>query len=92
MGSSTTDYNVTDLYSFVKKYDKEFTPGRKVHRALLNKDGTPKILYHNTNSDFTEFDTNMSGRNQGKTHGDGIYLSSNPTVLSTDPMLKIQKP
>lgn len=42
----------------------------------VNRDGSPKILYHRTNADFTVFDIDRSGTNQGKTHGDGIYLST----------------
>ena len=33
---------VSQLYEFVKKYDKGFTPGREVSQEVLNKDGTPK--------------------------------------------------
>ena len=47
--------------------------------AVVNKDGTPKVVYHYTNGDFTVFNTDASGSNQGKTHGDGIYVSTNPT-------------
>lgn len=42
----------------------------------VNNDGSPRILYHRTNADFTVFDIDRSGTNQGKTHGDGIYLST----------------
>ena len=48
---------------------------------VVNKDGTPKVVYHNTNARFTVFDTTKSGSNQGKTHGDGIYLSTNPYLF-----------
>ena len=37
-------------------------------------------MYHRTNSTFTVFDTSKSGSNQGKTHGDGIYLSTSRKV------------
>lgn len=46
---------------------------------VVNKDGTPRIVYHYTNGDFTVFNTDASGSNQGKTHGDGIYVSTSPT-------------
>lgn len=42
--------SVSDLYSFVKQYDKDFHPGKNVNSALLNKNGTPKVLYHRTNN------------------------------------------
>ncbi len=48
----------------------------------VNRDGTPKVLYHYTDNVFSIFDISRSGANQGKTHGDGIYLSSNPNEFS----------
>lgn len=48
----------------------------------MNRDGTPKVLYHYTDNVFSIFDISRSGANQGKTHGDGIYLSSNPNEFS----------
>ena len=48
----------------------------------VNKDGSPRILYHWTSEDFTVFDLERSGNNQGNTHGDGIYLSSDPNEFS----------
>ncbi len=48
----------------------------------VNRDGTPKMLYHYTDNVFSIFDISRSGANQGKTHGDGIYLSSNPNEFS----------
>ena len=79
-GSSTI--TVSDLYSFVKRFDKDFTAAHEVNPALLNEDGTPKVLYHYTDNVFSIFDISRSGANQGKTHGDGIYLSSNPNEFS----------
>lgn len=54
--SSTIKYTVADLYEFVKAYDKDFTSAPTVNVAMLNEDGTPKILYHGTDADFTVFD------------------------------------
>ena len=82
MSSSTIKYTVADLYGFVKAYDKDFTPAPPASTELLNEDGTPRGLYHWINSDFTVFDTGRSGSNQGKTHGDGIYLSASPNEFS----------
>ena len=39
---------ISDLYKLVKTYDKSFTPGKEVHPALLNEDGTPRVFYHGT--------------------------------------------
>lgn len=82
MGSPTTDYTVADILSLGKTYDKDFHLGKAVNPALLNRDGTPRIVYHYTDEDFTVFEIGRSGSNQGKTHGDGIYVSTNPTEFS----------
>lgn len=73
---STTDYSISDLYSFVKRYDKDFTPAREVSSALLNADGTPKIFYHGTKANFTEF--LLQGEAKfGRALGDGFYFTPN---------------
>ena len=43
------------MYSLVKTYDKDFTAAHDVSPELLNEDGTPKVFYHGTMYDFTEF-------------------------------------
>lgn len=77
MSDTGSTISISDLYSLVKSNDKNFKeiPASKV----VNKDGTPKVVYHYTNGDFTVFNTDASGSNQGKTHGDGIYVSTSPT-------------
>lgn len=57
MRSSTTDYTISDLYGFVKKYDKDFKAGKEVNSDFINDDGTPKTFYHGAkkNGGFTEF-------------------------------------
>ena len=54
---SATQNSISDLYSLVKNYDKDFHPGNPVHPSLLNKDGTPKKFYHGAkkNGGFTKF-------------------------------------
>ncbi|MGM9653139.1 MAG: hypothetical protein ACI3XP_05845 [Eubacteriales bacterium] len=47
--------SISDLYSIVKTYDKDFTPAKSVNPLLLNEDGTPKIVYHGSRSEFTVF-------------------------------------
>ncbi len=54
-------HNISDLYGFVKQYDPNFNPVA-VSPALLNSDGTPKVVYHGTNADFTVFDLSKSGQ------------------------------
>ena len=65
--------NVTETTQFKRWFKKS---------KAVNKDGTPKLLYHNTNNEFTVFDTSRSGSNQGARLGDGIYLSSSPTEFA----------
>ena len=54
--TNATTYSISDLYALVKQYDKDFKP-KTVNPALLNEDGTPKMLYHQTDADFTVFNT-----------------------------------
>ena len=58
---STTNYSVCDLYGFVKEFDADFTAGETVSRSQLNEDGTPKVFYHQTAGEFTEFDIARKG-------------------------------
>lgn len=53
--ADATTYSISDLYSLVKTYDKDFTAAHDVSPELLNEDGTPKVFYHGTMYDFTEF-------------------------------------
>ena len=78
--STATINTVADLVDFVKKYDPDYSP--KSASKVVNKDGTPRIVYHYTNGEFWSFDTERSGSNQGQTHGDGIYLSTSPDEFS----------
>ncbi len=50
-----SDIIVSDLYSIVKTYDKNFHPGKSVSPSLLNANGTPKKWYHQTGETFTFF-------------------------------------
>lgn len=53
----------------------------RVSKAV-DKNGEPMVLYHNTNADgITVFDPDHGG-GQGRTHGDGVYLSSSPTEFA----------
>ena len=80
LNAGDTNISIADLFELVKIYDSKFNP--KTASKVVNKDGTPRVVYHWTNSDFTEFDPSRSGSNQGKTHGDGIYLSTSPDEFS----------
>ncbi|MGN0488920.1 MAG: hypothetical protein ACI4HO_06630 [Ruminococcus sp.] len=61
--------NISDLFSFVKQYDKEFNP-KPVNPLVLNEDGTPKVFYHSTNENFTVF---KKGERAGLS-GKGIFF------------------
>lgn len=75
--TNATTYSISDLYALVKRYDKDFKP-KAVNPALLNEDGTPKVVYHGTNSEaFTVFDSDKSGRGTKKNVlGDGYYFAA----------------
>lgn len=70
--------SVTQTKQFKRWFGKWDTHPEDASK-VVNKDGTPRIVYHYTNGDFTAFNTDASGSNQGKTHGDGIYVSTSPT-------------
>ena len=89
---------VSDLFSFVKQYDKEFNP-KPVNPLVLNEDGTPKVFYHSTNESFTVF---IKGERAGLS-GKGIFFSpyqqnlygrnSMPVYLKIkNPMTKANEP
>ena len=80
-------HSITDPASPVKPQltsqleTKQFKLWFKGSKAV-NSDGTPKVLYHNTDADFDAFDVSLSGSNQGQTHGDGIYLSESKDAFA----------
>ena len=58
---SATYFSISDLFALVKQYDPEFKP-RPVHEDMIDlKTGKPKLFYHQTAADFTEFDTRHEG-------------------------------
>ncbi len=55
MPDTRSTYSISDLYSLVKSNDKDFKENPA--SAVVNKDGTPKVMYHGTSSfGFTVFD------------------------------------
>lgn len=72
--NSTTNYTISDLFNFVKTYDKDFYVGKEVHPALLNEDGTPKVFYHGTRDNFTVFEL-QDKQKFGRVLGDGFYFT-----------------
>ena len=73
--------SISNLYDLVKTNDKDFSAGAAVNPKLLNRNGTPRVMYHYTDSTFTVFDPARSGSNQGMRLGDGIYISSSKTAF-----------
>ena len=65
--------SVAQLFNLVKTYDTEFEP-TPVNAALINEaDGTPKVFYHGTNAQFTEFDKKKS---KPGFYGRGFYFTT----------------
>ena len=53
--------NISQLFAAVKRLDKNFQP--RESSKVVNDDGTPKIVYHGTDSNFTVFNTNKTRSN-----------------------------
>ncbi len=63
---------VADLFAFVKQNDKNFTPNPA--SKIVNPDGTPKMMYHGTQSSFTAFDKKKA-KSYGY-YGKGFYFTA----------------
>lgn len=71
VGSKIT---VADLFKYVKRLDKNFStnPSSKI----VNADGTPKVVYHGTDGQFTAFGYDKVGSSTGVgILGDGFYFT-----------------
>lgn len=73
---STTGFSVAQLYAFVKRYDKDFTPAPKSSTVIEN--GRPRVVYHQTAGDFSVFNTNnpVAGLNDSETPN-GMFFKTN---------------
>ena len=72
--------NVTQTQQFKRWFgDWQRNPERA--SKVVKRDGTPRVMYHYTDSTFTVFDPARSGSNQGMRLGDGIYISSSKTAF-----------
>ncbi len=68
--------NISQLFEFVKTYDKEFNP--KPSSAVVDENGMPKVVYHGTSrGGFTYFDT--YGSNFGL-FGQGSYFTEDRNI------------
>ena len=72
--------NVTQTQQF-KRWFGDWQKNPKRASKVVNADGTPRVMYHYTDSTFTVFDPARSGSNQGMRLGDGIYISSSKTAF-----------
>ncbi len=72
-GTLSSINSISDLFTLVKKYDPGFNP-HEVNPVLLNKDGTPKVLYHGSPNDFNTFSLEYLGTN-GTAEGYGFYFT-----------------
>lgn len=72
--------NVTQTQQF-KRWFGDWQKNPKRASKVVNADGTPRVMYHYTDSTFTVFDPARSGSNQGIRLGDGIYISSSKTAF-----------
>jgi hypothetical protein len=75
--TAAVEYTVSQLFDLVKSYDKNFKPGNA--SKVVNDDGTPKVVYHGTNSDFSVFDITKSRSYDETSDYDlpGFYFSEN---------------
>ena len=65
------EITVADLFALVKQNDKNFTPNPA--SKIVNPDGTPKVMYHGTQSSFTAFDKKKA-KSYGY-YGKGFYFT-----------------
>ncbi len=65
---------VADLLAYVKQTDKNFNPN--LPSAVVNADGTPKVVYHGTEEAFDVFSYGHIGKATGTgILGDGFYFT-----------------
>ena len=74
IADTASKISIADLFALVKRFDTEFSP-KPVSRVVLNDDGTPKVFYHGTNAEWTEYDL---AKNVNQVYGEGIYLTPDP--------------
>lgn len=79
MENTDSNISISDLFKIVKQYDKDFNP-KPVNSALLNEDGTPKVLYHGTNAEFYTF---RNEKIQTSHLGEGFYFVDNKEIADS---------
>ena len=72
--------SVSDLFKVVKTFDKDFNYSEP--SVIRNDDGTPKVLYHQTENTFTIFDTRHEGAGTRDNETPfGIFMKSSPSNI-----------
>ena len=67
--------NVTETQQF-KRWFGDWQNDPANASKVVNEDGTPKVVYHGTNEEFTVFDLSKSGKNYGET-SEGLFFFTN---------------
>ena len=70
--------NVVETQQF-KRWFGDWQKNPKKASKIVNDDGTPMVVYHGTNEDFSIFDTNRTSRTT-KRYADGFYFTAEKKV------------
>ena len=82
---------ISDLFALVKRYDKNFNP-KSVNPLLLNKDGTPKVMYHGTDKTFSVFNKGDIGYHFGTKTQAEYRIKDNKEAHIMQAYLNIRNP
>ena len=78
--SNADAISIADLFKLVKNYDSKFKPN-SVNKMFLNDEGTPRIFYHGSKTQFTEFDRSKSSKKvRLNVLGEGNYFTANKSA------------
>ena len=70
--------NITETQQF-KRWFGDWQKNPKKASKIVNPDGTPMVVYHGTNADFSVFDANRTSRTT-KRYADGFYFTTEKKV------------
>ena len=77
--STGTKITVSDLAQYVKTKDVEYAPSYP--SKIVNADGSPKVMYHGSQAQFSSFDRKKA-RSSG-TYGKGFYFTDSTSHAGT---------
>lgn len=103
-GKAPARISVAELVDLVKGNDKEFTYNSS--SKVVNEDGTPKVVYHGTNADFSTFQSKggtywfsesqdyaeAMAEERGGTRVEGYYLNLRNPYRATLPANQFSNP